>query len=67
MTYWIRDSGGRLVKIENPHEIELEFCLNIMEATPKDQHSQHAQEDNLNLFRSMRDHMHPPRMSARHV
>ena len=67
MTYWIRDSGGRLVKIENPHEIELEFCLNIMEATLKDQHSQHAQEDNLNVFRSMRDHMHPPRMSARHV
>ena len=35
MPYWIRDSGGKLVKIENPHETELEFCLNIMEATPK--------------------------------
>nr|CAN71012.1 hypothetical protein VITISV_001292 [Vitis vinifera] len=64
MPYWIRDSGGKLVKIENPHETELEFCLNIMEATPKDQHSQHAQEDNFNAFRSMRDCMHPPRMSA---
>ncbi|KAL6329579.1 hypothetical protein AAG906_022283 [Vitis piasezkii] len=35
-----------------------------MEATPEDQHSQHTQEDNLNAFRSMRDRMHPPRMSA---
>ena len=64
MPYWIRDSGGRLVKIENPHETELELCLNIMEATLEDQHSQHAKEDNLNASRSMRDCMHPPRMSA---
>ena len=52
------------MKIENPHETELDLCLNIMEPTPEDQHSQHAQEDNLNIFRSMRDRMHPPRMSA---
>ena len=52
------------MKIENPHETELELCLNIMEATSEDQHSQQAQEDNLNAFRSMRDRMHPPRMSA---
>ena len=32
MPYWIRDSGGKLVKIETPHETELELCLNIMEA-----------------------------------
>ncbi|RVW77732.1 hypothetical protein CK203_050355 [Vitis vinifera] len=60
----IRDSGGRLVKIETPHKTELELCLNIMEATPEDQHSHHGQQDNPNAFRSMRDHMHPPRMSA---
>ena len=64
MPYWIRDSRGRLVKIENPHETELELCLNIMEATPEDQHSQHTQEDNLNALQSMRDRMHPPRISA---
>ena len=52
------------MKIENPHETELDLCLNIMEPTLEDQHSQHAQEDNLNAFHSMRDHMHPPRMSA---
>ncbi|RVW71765.1 hypothetical protein CK203_055177 [Vitis vinifera] len=38
--------------------------MNIMEATPEDQHCQHAQEENFNTYRSMRDHMHPPRMSA---
>ena len=64
MPYWIRDSEGRLVKIESPHEIELELCVKVMDATPEDQHSQHAQEENFNAYQSMRDHMHPPRMSA---
>ena len=64
MPYWIRDSEGRLVKIETPHETKLELCVNVMEATLEDQHSQHAQEENFNAYRSMRDHMHPPRMSA---
>ncbi|RVW91378.1 Retrovirus-related Pol polyprotein from transposon 17.6 [Vitis vinifera] len=35
-----------------------------MEATPEDQHSHHGHQDNPNAFKSMRDHMHPPRMSA---
>ena len=35
-----------------------------MEATPEDQHSQHAPEKNINAYRSIRDRMHPPRMSA---
>ena len=52
------------MKIETPHETELELCLNIMEATPEDQHSHHGHQDNPNAFRSMRDRMHPPRMSA---
>ncbi|KAL6324430.1 hypothetical protein AAG906_013034 [Vitis piasezkii] len=64
MPYWIRDIEGRLVKIETPQETELEVCLNIMDCPPEDQHSQHGQEENLNAYRSMRDHMHPPRMSA---
>ena len=64
MLYWIRDSEGRLVKIEIPHETKLELCVNVMEATLEDQHSQHAQEENFNAYRSMRDHMHPPCMSA---
>ena len=52
------------MKIETPHETELELCLNIMETTPEDQHSHHGQQDNPNAFRSMKDRMHPPRMSA---
>ncbi|RVW15309.1 Retrovirus-related Pol polyprotein from transposon 297 [Vitis vinifera] len=35
-----------------------------METTPEDQHSHQGRQDNLNEFRSMRDRMHPPRMSA---
>ncbi|RVW72354.1 hypothetical protein CK203_056241 [Vitis vinifera] len=35
----------RLVKIETPHETELELCMNVMEATPEDQHSQHARRE----------------------
>nr|CAN69602.1 hypothetical protein VITISV_007658 [Vitis vinifera] len=64
MPYKIRDSGGRLVKIKTPHETELELCVNIMEATPEDQHNQHAHEENFNAYRSKRDRMHPPCMSA---
>ena len=44
MPYWIQDSEGRLVKIKNPHKIELELSAKVMEAIPEDQHSQHAQE-----------------------
>ncbi|KAL6318425.1 hypothetical protein AAG906_041190 [Vitis piasezkii] len=64
MPNWIQDSGGRLVKRETPHNKELELSLIIMEATPEDQHSHHGHQDNPNAFRSIRDRMHPPRMSA---
>ena len=50
MPYWIRDNEGRLVKIETPHKTELELCVNVMEATLKDQNSQHAQEENFNTY-----------------
>ena len=64
MPNWIRDSGGRVVKCDTPHNKEFELGLNIMEATLEDQHSHQGHQDNLNEFRSMRDRMHPPRMSA---
>ncbi|RVW81562.1 hypothetical protein CK203_049473 [Vitis vinifera] len=63
MPNWIRDSGGRLVKLETPHNKELELSLNIMEATPEDQHSHHGHQDNPNAFIN-EGPMHPPRMSA---
>ena len=52
------------MKIETPRETELEVCSNIMDVPPKDQNSQHGQEENFNTYRSMRNRMHPPRMSA---
>ena len=64
MPYWIRDSEGRLVKMKNPHETKLELEVEVMEAIPEDQHSQHAPEENINAYRSMRDRMDLPRMSA---
>ena len=48
------------MKIKTPHETKLELCVKVMEATPEDQHSQHAKEENFNAYRSMRDRMHPP-------
>ena len=52
------------MKLETPQNKELELSLNIMEVAPEDQHSHHGHHDNPNAFRSMRDRMHPPHMSA---
>ncbi|RVW26920.1 hypothetical protein CK203_113374 [Vitis vinifera] len=60
--YEIVEKG--LLNLKTPHTKELELTLNIMEATPEDQHSHHSHQDNPNEFISMRDCMHPPRMSA---
>ncbi|RVW61089.1 Retrovirus-related Pol polyprotein from transposon 17.6 [Vitis vinifera] len=64
MPYWIRDQEGRLVRIENPQDTKLDICVNIMDPPPEDQNSQHGQGGNPNAYLSMRDRMHPPRMSA---
>ncbi|RVX00473.1 hypothetical protein CK203_036947 [Vitis vinifera] len=64
MPYWIRDQEGRLVKIENPQDTELDIYVNIMDPPQEDQNSQHGQGDNPNAYLSMRDRMHLPRMSA---
>ncbi|WJZ91016.1 hypothetical protein VitviT2T_010128 [Vitis vinifera] len=64
MPYWIRDQEGRLVRIENPQDTELDICVNIMDPPPEDQNSQQGQGGNPNAYLSMRDRMHPPRMSA---
>ncbi|RVW27417.1 hypothetical protein CK203_095424 [Vitis vinifera] len=64
MPYWIRDQEGRLVRIENPQDTELDICVNIMDPPQEDQNSQQGQGGNPNAYLSMRDRMHPPRMSA---
>ena len=54
------------MKLETPHKMELELSLNIMEATPEDQHSHHGHhghQDNPNAFTSMRNCMHQPHIS----
>ena len=45
MPNWIRDSGRRLVKRETPHNKGLELNMNIMEATPEDQHSHQGRQE----------------------
>ncbi|KAL6333014.1 hypothetical protein AAG906_020034 [Vitis piasezkii] len=64
MPYWIRDQEGRLVRIENPQDTELDIFVNIMGPQQEDQNSQHGQGGNPNAYLSMRDRMHPPRKSA---
>ncbi|RVW20991.1 Retrovirus-related Pol polyprotein from transposon 297 [Vitis vinifera] len=41
MPYWIRDQEGRLVRIENPQDTELDICVN-MDPPQEDQNSQHV-------------------------
>ena len=64
MPHWVRDIQERLRKVDNIEEIHLEVLLS-MEQNGEEQQSQHGgQEAHFNAFRSMRDHMHPPRMSS---
>ena len=66
MFQWFRNLEGGLVKIRIPRESDFELSLNFntMEPPPEKQQSQQAVEMNPNAYRSMRDHIHPPRMSA---
>ena len=66
MFQWFMNSEGRLVKIRIPQESDCELSLNFntMEPPPEEQQRQQAVEMNTNAYRSMRDHIHPPRISA---
>ena len=66
MFQWFRNLEGGLVKIRIPRESDFELSLNFntMEPPPEKQQSQQAVEMNPNAYRSIRDHIHPPRMSA---
>ncbi|KAL6315619.1 hypothetical protein AAG906_003722 [Vitis piasezkii] len=48
----------------NVRNVKLDICVNIMDPPPEDQNSQQGQGGNPNAYLSMRDRMHPPRMSA---
>ena len=66
MFQWFKNSEDRLLKIRIPQELNSELSLNFntMEPPPEEQQSQLAVEMNPNEYRSMRDHIHPPRKSA---
>ena len=61
-----RNTKGKLVKTSVPQELDSEVNLNFdpMEPPHEKQQSQQGVERNLNAFRSMRDHIHPPQVSA---
>ena len=60
------DSGprGKTSKDRESQDTELDICENIMDPPPEDQNSSHGQGGNPNAYLSLRDRMHPLRMSA---
>ena len=66
MFQWTRNTKIKLVKTSVPQESDCEVNLNFdpMEPPHEEHQSQQGVERNLNAFRSMRDHIHPPRISA---
>ena len=66
MHQWDRDTSGRLQRISTPIEqgCEVSVHRDTMEPLPEEQQSQQGTPVNLTAYRSMRDHIHPPRVSA---
>ena len=63
---WDRNTAGRLEKLGALIEEGCEVSLhsNQMETPPEEQQSQQGVHQEPNAYRSMRDHIHPPRVSA---
>ena len=66
MQHWDRNTAGRLERTSAPQEQGCEVSLhsNQMEPPPEEQQSQQGIPRNPNTYMSMRDHIHPPRVSA---
>ena len=66
MHHWDRGTSGRLQRISTPLEQDCEVSVHSenMEPLPEEQQSQQGTPMNLTAYRSMRDHIHPPRVSA---
>ena len=66
MYQWDRNTAGRLERISAPQEQSCEVSLNSDQVEPplEEQQSQQGIQRNPNAYRSMRDHIHPPRVSA---
>ena len=66
MHQWDRDTSGRLQRISTSIEQGCEVSVHseTMEPLPEEQQSQQGTLVNPAIYRSMRDHIHPPRVSA---
>ena len=64
--HWDRDISGRLQIAGAPVEQGCEISVHSdqMDPLPEEQQSQQGTPVNLTAYRSMRDHIHPPRVSA---
>ena len=66
MHHWDRNTVYRLERTNAPQEQGCEVSLhsNQMEPPPEEQQSQQGVQRNSNAYKSMRDYIHPPRVSA---
>ena len=66
MHHWDRDTSSRLQRISTPVEQGCEISVHSdqMEPLPEEQQSQQGTPMNPTAYISMRDHIHPPRVSA---
>ena len=66
MHHWDRDIYGRLQRVGAPVEQGCEISVHNdqMDSLPEEQQSQQGTSVNPTTYRSMRDHIHPPRVSA---
>ena len=66
MHHWDRNTADRLERVSAPVEQGCEVSLNCEQMEPllEEQQSQQGVHRDPNACRSMRDHIHPPRVSA---
>ena len=66
MQQWDRDTSGRLNRISTQLDLASEVSVqtDTIDPIPEEQQSQPGTPMNPNAYRTMRDHIHPPRVSA---
>ena len=66
MQQWDRDTSGRLNRISTQLDLASEVSVqtDTMDPIPEEQQSQPGTPMNPNAYRTIRDHIHPPRVSA---
>ena len=66
MQQWDRDTSGRLNRISTQLDLASEVSVqtDTMDPIPEEQQSQPGTPMNPNAYRTMRDHIHPPRVST---